>query len=253
MNHAFTRAVSRRIVECELTHVARTPIDLTVARAQHAAYEDALRQCALTVHQLPEEAELADSVFVEDAAIVVGEIAVMMRPGAASRRPEVPSVRAALEPWCTILDLVGPGTMDGGDVLCLDKELWVGLSSRTTVEAVRELADLVSPHGVRVHAVSVRGALHLKTAVTRVADDLLLVNPSWIDGSTFMGYRQLTVDDQEPFAANAVFVNGRVIHSTQFPRTQARLRAAGLDVIGVDASELAKAEGGVTCCSLLVE
>ncbi|MBK8248359.1 MAG: dimethylargininase [Gemmatimonadetes bacterium] len=252
MKHAITRAVSRRIVACELTHVARTTIDLEVARRQHAAYEGALRSCGVEVHQLPEVPDLADSVFVEDTAIVLDDLAVMMRPGAASRRPEVASVRAALASYREILDLVGPGTMDGGDVLTLGKTLWVGISSRTTMDAVRELAALVTPRGYRVEATAVRGALHLKTAVTQVGPDLLAVNPEWIDVATFPGYRQVTVDPSEPFAANAVLLNGRVIHSTQFPRTQELLRAGGVDVVGVDASELAKAEGGVTCCSLLV-
>jgi dimethylargininase len=250
--YAITRAVSRRIVECQLTHVERMPIDLAVARRQHADYEEALRSCGVSVTQLPEEPDLADSVFVEDCAIVLDEVAVIMRPGAASRRPEVRSVRAALVNSREILDLVGPGTMDGGDVLCVGRVLWVGISSRTTPGAVKELAALVAPYGYRVEATAVRGALHLKTAVTQVGTDLLVVNPGWIDPATFPGYRQVTVDVSEPFAANAVLVNGRVIHSTQFPRTQERLRAAGVDVIGVDASELAKAEGGVTCCSLLV-
>lgn len=252
MKHAITRAVSRRIVECELTHVARTAIDLDVARSQHAAYEAALEACGVKVHRLPEAPELADSVFVEDTAIVLDDVAVMMRPGAPSRRPEVASVRAALAPYRQLLDLVGPGTMDGGDVLVLGKTIWVGITSRTTVEAVQELADLVAPHAYRVEATVVRGALHLKTAVTQVGPDLLAVNPEWIDISTFPGYAQVAVHPSEPFAANAVRLNGRVIHSTQFPRTQERLRAAGVDVLGVDASELAKAEGGVTCCSLLV-
>jgi dimethylargininase len=253
VKHAITRAVSRRIVECELTHVTRTPIDLETARRQHAAYEVALRICGVEVHQLPEAPDLADSVFVEDTAIVLPDLAVMMHPGAVSRRPEVASVRQALVPFRPVLDLAGPGTMDGGDVLCLGRVVWVGISSRTTPDAVEELAALLAPHGYQVQAAAVQGALHLKTAVTQVGPDLLLVNPDWIDVATFPGYRHVTVDPLEPFAANAVLVNGRVIHSTQFPRTQERLRAAGVDVVGVDASELAKAEGGVTCCSLLVQ
>jgi dimethylargininase len=252
VQHAITRAVSRRVVECELTHVTRTPIDLGAARAQHAAYEAALRTCGVEVHQLPEAPDLADSVFVEDTAIVLDDVAVMMRPGAASRRPEVASVREALTAFRHVVDLVGHGTMDGGDVLCLGKVLWVGISSRTTRDAVMELAVLLAPYGYRVEATAVQGALHLKTAVTQVGMDLLVVNPAWIDVATFPGYRQVTVDAGEPFGANAVLVNGRVIHSTQFPRTQERLRAAGVEVLGVDASELAKAEGGVTCCSLLL-
>ncbi len=249
---AITRAVSRRIAECELTHVDRTPIDLGVARAQHAAYEAALEACGCRVQQLAEEPLLADSVFVEDAAIVLDEVAVLMRPGAPSRRPEVETVAEALTPWRELRAIEAPGTIDGGDVLRLGRVVWVGLSSRTTADGASQLRDLLAPFGYDVRTASVAGALHLKTAVTQVAGDTLLVNRRWIDPSVFGPFEHVVVDPAEPFAANAVLVNDRVIHSTQFPRTQERLRERGIAVVGVDASELAKAEGGVTCCSLLV-
>lgn len=249
---AITRAVSRRIVDCQLTHVARHPIDLDRARAQHTEYEAALRALGVEVLQLPEEPDLPDAVFVEDTAIVLDDVAVLMRPGAPSRRPEVPTVAAALAPWRPLLAMQGPGTVDGGDVLRLGRTLWVGETTRSTPDGIAELAALVAPHGYAVRSTRVRGALHLKSAATEVADGLLLANPAWIDPSSLGDYEWIAVDPAEPFAANAVRVAGAVIHSTQFPATQARLRARGLRVVGVDASELAKAEGGVTCCSLLV-
>lgn len=249
---ALTREVPASIVECQLTHVGRQPIDVLRARVQHAEYEEALRILGCEVVRLPAEQELPDSVFVEDAAIVLDELAVLMRPGAMSRRAEVASVAEVLSRYRPLSTITPPDTIDGGDVLRLRGTLWVGLSSRTNAPGARQLGDAVSPFGYEVRVAEVRGALHLKSAVTQVGANLLLVNPDWIDPTTFDGWEVMLVDPTEPFAANAVMVNGALIHSTQFPRTQERLQARGIRVIGVDASELSKAEGGVTCCSLLL-
>jgi dimethylargininase len=250
---ALTREVPSSIAECQLTHVAREPIDVARARVQHMEYEDALRACGCEVVRLPELHAHPDSVFVEDVALVFDEGAVMTRPGAVSRQGEVAPMAASLGHYRrTVRALSAPGTLDGGDVLRLGRTIWVGRSARSNAEGIAQLGNLVADWGYTVRAAAMRDALHLKSAVTAVADDVLVVNPAWVDASQFAGYTIIEVDESEPFAANAVLVNGRVIHSTAFPKTQARLRAAGIDVVAVDASELAKAEGGVTCCSLLL-
>ncbi len=253
MKLALTREVSRSITQCELTHVARTPIDLATARAQHHEYEQALESLGVRVVRLPELPDRPDAVFVEDAALVLDEVAVLTRPGAESRRPEVEAMAEALAPYRRAVRIAEPATLDGGDVLRLGRTLYVGLTQRTTAQGIASLRALLAPFGYKVREVQVAGALHLKTAVTQVSDEWILVNPEWVDASHFEGYDVLTVDPGEPFSANAVLVNGGVIHSTAFPRTQAMLRAHGIRVVGVDASELAKAEGGVTCCSLIFD
>lgn len=250
---AVTRAVSSSISRCELTHVARTPIDLAVARAQHAQYEDALASVGCRVVSLPELAESPDAVFVEDAALVLDEVAVLTRPGAQSRRAEVEAMREALLPFRAMCEIEEPGTLDGGDVLRLGRTLYVGETTRTNAAGISQLRALLTPYKYSVVALAIAGALHLKTAVTQVAERRILVNPDWIDPASFEGYDAIYIDPSEPFSANAVLVNGSVIHSTAFPRTQEILRRAGVRVVGVDASELAKAEGGVTCCSLLFD
>lgn len=251
---ALTREVPASITECQLTHVAREPIDVSRARAQHAEYEDALRACGCDVVRLPELDAFPDSVFVEDVALVFDEGAVMTRPGAVSRQGEVAPMAASLGGYRHVVrGVTAPGTLDGGDVLRLGRTIWVGRSARSNAEGIAQLGRAVADWGYSVRAAAMQDALHLKSAVTAVAEDVLLVNPAWVDTSQFAGFSIIEVDASEPFAANAVLVNGRVIHSVAFPMTQARLRAAGIDVVGVDASELAKAEGGVTCCSLLLE
>lgn len=248
---AVTRSVSRSIARCELTHLAREPIDVARARAQHLAYEEALARLGCRVERLAEEPELPDAVFVEDAALVLDEVAVVLRPGAASRRAETESVAHALARHRPLLRLAGPGTVDGGDVLRLGRELVVGRSGRTDAEGIAELARIVAPHGYRVRETRVRGCLHLKSAVTDVAGDTLLVQPAWIDAADFPGYRLVEVDRRETYAANAQRVGGTLVYPTSFPATAERLERLGFALEFVAADELAKAEGGVTCCSLV--
>ena len=248
---ALTRAVSRSLPECQLTHIERAPIDLAVASAQHRRYEETLASLGCTVIRVPEAPELPDAVFIEDVAVVLDELAVMTRPGAASRRAESGPVADALGALRPLARMTEPATLDGGDVLHIGRTLFVGRSHRTSEEGIAQLADAVRGHGYVVCPVEIRGALHLKTAVTSVGDGLLLVNPDWVDPGA-IGGRVVEVDPDEPFAANALVVGSTIVHSTAFPKTQRRLTSRGLTVRGVDASELAKAEGGVTCCSLLL-
>src|SRR5258706_10946309 len=182
---ALTRPVPASIAHCELTHLPREPIDLARARAQHAAYEHALAEAGCTIERLPAEDAMADSVFVEDAAIVVDELAIITRPGATSRRGETASVAAALAKHRPpakhrpLAFIEAPATIDGGDVLRVGRDVYVGLSTRTNESAVEQLTSLLAPHGYRVHGVPVDGALHLKSSVTEAADCLVIVNPQW--------------------------------------------------------------------------
>jgi dimethylargininase len=251
-NVAIVRPVASALAHCELSFVERTPIDVARARAQHAAYEDALRARGCEVLQLPVLEEFPDSVFVEDTALVFDELAVLTRPGAASRRGEVDSVAQALARFRPLARIEGEGTLDGGDVLRIGREVYVGLSARSNAEGLRQLEGLLAPLGYRVQGLPTRDCLHLKSAVTRVAEDVVLVQPRWLDPAPFSHLRWIEVDPGEEHAANAVFVGGGIVYPSCFPRTQERLERAGVEVTAVDVSELQKAEGAVTCCSLLV-
>jgi dimethylargininase len=246
------RDLSPEIGRCELSHLDRAPIDISRAVRQHQHYVSALAEAGCAIHRLPQAPQLPDGVFVEDTALVLEELAVITRPGAVSRRPETESVAAALQPFRPLQRIGGPGTLDGGDVLLTGRTLFVGLSGRTTREGAEELARLVAPAGYEVRIAPVRGCLHLKSAVTEVAEATLLINPEWVESAGFEGFRLIPIDPGEAFAANALRIGALVIHAAAFPRTARRLRAEGLEVREVEADELAKAEGGVTCCSLLV-
>ena len=249
---AITRDVSASIADCELTHLARVPIDVVVARAQHYVYERALTDAGYLVEHLDADAEMPDSVFVEDMAVVFDELAILTRPGAESRRREMPAIAAALARYRPLQVIQPPGTIDGGDVLVTGRRVFVGLSSRTNDAAIVQMRRTLGVFGYEVCATAVRGCLHLKSAVTSLGDDRLLVNREWIDTAAFDGFTLVDVAPEEPSAANALQLADRIVFARGFPRTADRIAALGLRVELVDASELAKAEGAVTCCSLII-
>lgn len=253
MRIAITRAVSPSIADCELTHLERSPIDLDVARAQHAAYEAVLADLGCRVGRLQAEPDLPDSVFVEDIAVVLDEVAIITRPGATSRRGERSSIEQVLAPHRTLAHIRSPGILDGGDVLVAGRDIHIGITSRSDAAAIDQFRAIVGDHGYRVHGVGVRGCLHLKSAVTAVSYDTLVVNPERVDTDALGDRRCIPVDPSEPAAANVVRVGDTVLVAAAFPRTAERIATAGFDVRYVDASELAKAEGALTCCSLIFE
>jgi dimethylargininase len=244
---AITRAVPASINDCELTYAQRATIDVERARRQHAEYIRVLATSGCDVIELPEEPQLADSVFVEDTALVFDECAVITRPGAASRRAEIPSMRTALSPYRQLHEINDPGTLDGGDVLRIGRRIFVGISTRTNRHAVAQLAALLAPYRYEVVSLAVKGALHLKSAVSVVADELLVVDAAAVDPKIF-GTPYLEVP---PEAANMLRLGDTVLCPAVAPVEAARLGRKGLHVLLVDNSELAKAEAGLTCCSLV--
>ncbi len=249
---AITRGVSSRVNECEITHIDRTPINVNIARAQHHEYIKALAKLGCQIIELPEEPDLPDSVFVEDTAFILDEVAVITRPGADSRKPETESIIGALTPYRPLVHVTEPATVDGGDVLVLGKNIFVGLSTRSNSTAIEQLQNLLGKYSYKVTGVEMTDCLHLKTAVTRVDDKTLIINKNWVAPSYFKDYNLIDIDSSEPFAANCLPVGGTIIFPTTFPRTQQRLEQKGYKVVTVNVAELAKAEGAVTCCSLIV-
>lgn len=248
---AITRKVSPNIHRCELSHLERQPIDFDNASHQHQEYEQSLTEAGCQVYGLPAETDLPDSVFVEDAAVVFDELAIITRPGADSRKPEIESVAEALKPYRTLYFIRQPGTMDGGDVLKVGKRVFVGITPRTNLAGIDQMAMILAPYGYSVKGVPVHGCLHLKSAVTQVAENTLLINPAWVEQSEFEGMEFIAVDPDEPFGANALLIEGKIIYPAAFVKTRQRLEGHGITLQTVNASELAKAEGGVTCCSLI--
>lgn len=250
---AVTREISPRFDECEITHIGRTPIDLDIARLQHQAYVSALKELGCRVIELPAEPDLPDSVFVEDTAFILPEVAVITRPGADSRKPETEAIARTLSSHIELVHIREPATVDGGDVLVLGKSTYVGLSTRSNHAAINQLNELLQEYGYTATGIETHGCLHLKSAVTRVDDHTLLINPNWVETSCFAAFDLIEVDPSEPFAANCLPVGDSIIFPLAFPKTRAKLEARGYQVVPIDVSELAKAEGAVTCCSLIIK
>ena len=250
---ALTRAVSPTLGSCALTYLPRQTIDIAKAIEQHAAYKRCLAGLGVHVISLPPEPELPDAVFVEDPVVVVDQVAVIARTGAESRRKEVDSLAQALAPFRPLRHMREPATLEGGDVLRVDSDIFVGLSPRTNEAGVSQLAAELGPFGYAVKPVKVHGALHFKTACSHIGGETLLVNRAWIDASPLGEYRLVDVAEDEPWAANALRIGDTVLIPASFPHTEAILRREGFRVQPLDVSELQKAEGSVTCLSVIFE
>lgn len=250
---AITRAVSPAMVHCELSFIDRKPIDLATAQEQHHAYEKLLGKLGARVISLPAEPDLPDSMFVEDPAIVLDELAVIFPLGTETRRREATSLAQALAKFRKLEYVSLPGTLEGGDVLRIGQKIFVGLTKRSNAEGIRQLAGILAPHNYEVIPVPVTGCLHLKSAVTHLGRNTLLANRAWFDTAPLASFAWIDVDLAEPHAANALAFGGTVIFPASFPRTRARIEAHGFHVTPLDISELQKAESGLTCSSLLFE
>ncbi|MCH2160530.1 MAG: arginine deiminase family protein [Phycisphaerales bacterium] len=252
MTTALVRDIAETIDSCELTHLERAAIDLDRARLQHEAYCQALEAVGCTLCRIAADHGCPDCVFIEDTLVVVPELAVLARPGARSRRAELPLVESAASEFRDVVRIEHPGTLDGGDVLQVGRRILVGVSGRTNRPGIDQLRDHLSPHGFTVEAIQFSGCLHLKSACTLAAPDRLLLNPAWVDPSK-LGINAIEVDPTEPDAGNVLLVGDTLLADPRFPRTVERLQSEGINPRLVENSELAKAEAALTCCSVLLD
>jgi dimethylargininase len=240
---------------CELTFIERSPMQLEVLEQQHLEYRHALEQAGARVTMLEPSPDLPDSVFVEDTALVLEEIAIISRPGSDSRLPETVHLEPALAQHRRLAHIHAPGMLEGGDVLRVGRKLFVGVSTRTNLEGIRQLERIVQPLGYSVVPVNVPGALHLKTACTALDANTVIFNPDWVDANAFQEFTTLHVAANEPFGANVLPVGDVLIVNAAFPETLETIRnhsfSQGTTLIPVNISEFGKAEAGLTCMSLI--
>ena len=250
---AITREVSPKLADCEVSLQARQPIDVALAMRQHAAYHAALAELGANVIALPTLPDQPDCVFVEDPALVLDEVAIITRMGAESRRGESASLSEAVAKYRELHHIEAPATLEGGDVMRIDKTLYVGLSKRTNFAGIQQLARLVEPFGYWVTPVELHGCLHLKSACCCLGDKTVLANRAWLDLDAFCGIQFIDVPAAEPHAANVLRIGDTLLLPSSYPETLALLKSRGFHVRTVDTSELIKAEAGVTCMSLLFD
>jgi dimethylargininase len=251
---ALVREPSPRLAQAELTHVAPRPIDAALARAQHAGYVAELERRGREVVALPPRPEHPDGVFVEDVAVVLGDdLAVVTRPGAEARRGETSGLAEVLAArGLRVAAIEAPGTLDGGDVLQVDGTVFAGRSTRTNAAGIAQLAALAAPHGRRVVPVDVTGALHLKTAATALPGGPVLAVTRWLDPAPFAAHGLEVVEAPEPAGANVLVLGAAVVLTDAAPRTAELIAAHDLEPVPLAMSEFDKAEGSVTCLSVLL-
>jgi dimethylargininase len=250
---AITRAVGPGLADCELTYLARQKIDVAKAIEQHRGYEECLARLGVRLTRLPAEPNLPDSVFVEDAAIVLDELAVITRPGATSRRAETESVADALSDFRPLKFIQPPATIEGGDVMRVGRTLYAGLSGRTNREGVSQLRKIVEPHNYRVETIETAGCLHLKTGCAYLGRQTILANRNWINVQSLSGFDLIDVPDDEPCAANILTIGDTVMTPVGFPKTRELIEERGFKTLMIDINELQKAEAGLTCLSIIFE
>jgi dimethylargininase len=247
---SMVRPPSSRLAEGIVTHIGRTAVDVDLARQQHAAYAAALAASGWKVEPVPVAEACPDSVFVEDTVVVCADLAVLTRPGALSRRAEVPGVAEVVESLgLRTARIEAPGTLDGGDVLQAGSAVYVGRGGRTNGEGIRQLRALLAPLGRTVVAVPLGEVLHLKSAVTALPDGTFLLLPELVPAGLFPAVRPVT----EEAGCHVVPLGGdRVLISASAPRTATLLDDLGFTPVVVDISEFERLEGCVTCLSVLL-
>ena len=251
MSNAILRNISPKMAECELTHLERQPIDIQKAMEQHRVYEKTLRDLGYNIILASAAPHLPDSVFVEDCVVVLKELAILTHLGAESRRAEVEGLAEVLRPFRELHFIQPPSIVDGGDVLVIGKQIWVGLSNRSDQSAIEQMQKITAPFNYEVRGVNVTGCLHLKSAVTQVGEKTVLLNPNWIDADIFNEFQTIETHPDEPNAANALMLGETVLFPLAYPLTAQKLIDAGIKIIQLDNSEVIKAEGALTCCSVI--
>lgn len=224
--------------------------ELPLMLAQHAAYAGALRSLGLRIEMLDPLPGFPDAHFLEDVAVVVPELAVVTRPGAPSRRGEADSIVPVLGRHREVARLEDPALLEGGDVLLVGRTVFIGLSARSNAEGARQLARLLLPHGYSAQTVPVPAGLHLKSSVSWVGGETLLVGERFADVPELRPFRRIVVDEAEKAVCNTLLVNGTLLIAAGFPRTKVQLEESGLPVVELDVSEARKMDGGLTCMSL---
>jgi len=253
---AVTREPSASYFKCTVEFNQRRNIDVDLARRQHRAYVNALRECGLQVVVLPADERFPDGCFVEDTAVILDDAALIANMGAESRRGEQQQVAECLAQWCELFTMQPPATLDGGDVLKIDRHIFVGQSRRTNQAGTVALEELAKPRGYDLHRVEVGPYLHLKTAATYAGEGVLLATRrmelNLRQAMDMSQYAIKVLPDDCEYAANILFINGKILLPEGYPQVSGYLKGRGISVMEVPMSEFQKGEGGLTCLSILL-
>jgi dimethylargininase len=249
-SQAIVRKPSRSFIN-GITEAELGPPDYQRALQQHEAYIEALEDCGLSVHIMEADEAYPDSVFVEDTALLTPQGAVITRPGAPSRRGETDAIRTVVsEYFDTIEEITAPGTLDAGDVMMVDDHFYIGLSDRTNLAGAKQLMAILESWELSGSTVEMDNLLHLKTGISYLENNNLLVSGEFIGRSEFERFNTIEVPEQEQYAANSLWINDQVFVPKGHPQTRQKISDLGYDIIELNCSEFQKLDGGLSCLSL---
>ena len=250
-NKAIVRTPGKSLVNglSDSKHLG-TP-DYSKAIIQHQQYIEALKSCDLKITVLDPCEEYPDSTFVEDVALITPKCTIMTRPGAESRRGEVTKMTKTLESQFKNLEYIeSPGTIEAGDVMMVGDHYYVGLSERTNLQGAEQLIAILVRYGLKGSTVRLKEVLHLKTGLSYLENNRLVVCGEFKNEPVFSGFDQIEIPESESYAANCIWVNDNVIIPSGYPITKQKVSATGYNVLEVDVSEFKKLDGGLSCLSL---
>lgn len=250
----FTKAIVRKPAISMIHGITTADLgkpEISLARDQHSAYIEALKQCGLEVIVLEADEAHPDSVFVEDTAVVTDRMAIITNPAPESRKGEIREIKDLLLSQQANLSFIEPpGTIEGGDVMQVENKFYIGLSERTSQSGADQLIQLLTRHNYTGIAVPMKELLHLKTGISYLGDNAIVVFGELTREPLFAGYRQIVIDKEESYAANCIRVNDFVLIPEGYPRAKSSIEAAGFKTIPLEMSEFRKLDGGLSCLSL---
>ena len=225
--------------------------DYDKAIIQHHSYIEALQSCGLEVNVLESCEDYPDSTFVEDVALITPNCAIMTRPGAESRRGEVEQIIAVLKSQFNNLEAIeAPGTIEAGDVMMVGNHYYIGLSDRTNLQGAEQLIELLVKHGHTGSTVELKDVLHLKTGLSYIENNMLIICGEFKSDPIFSGFDHIEIPEEESYAANCIWVNDNVLIPAGYPLSKEKISSTGYNIIEVDVSEFKKLDGGLSCLSL---
>ena len=248
--HAITRKPAPNFSEGLTTATHQSTPNYQLLLSQHRRYIECLVDLGLEVIELPELADYPDAYFVEDVAVITPEIAVISNPGALSRRDEPDYIVTDIARFRQTRRISEPGTLDGGDVLQIEKHFFVGLSERTNVDGAEQLGRLLQEFGYSWSTVNVGAGLHLKSSINYLGQNTIMITDEMAGRAEFSRFNQVIVPQSESYAANSLLINRHILTPKGFPQTLNLLEPLGMQIIVLDVSEVAKMDGGLTCLSL---
>jgi dimethylargininase len=248
--HAIARKPGSNFSQGITTAVKEAPPRYEILVNQHEAYISTLKSIGLEVMVLDALPDHPDAYFVEDTAVVAAEVAVITNPGADARKGEEETIAPVLPQYRKTERIQPPGTVDGGDILQVDKHFFIGVSERTNHEGAGQLSRILSKYGYTYSIVAVGEGLHFKSSVNYVGKNTLLITEDFTGNAQFEGYDTLIVNHKESYAANTLFINDHLLVPRGYPDTRKKLEALGFKIIELDTSEVRKMDGGLTCMSI---